>query len=93
MWSTIGMVNTKYNICACVVNLKQNQASFSLHLTVWSCLQLPQMCISLASDDFRADNDNRQTNRLLYPLCMRVGQLYYKYVAVKDSDSALSLPN
>ena len=30
----------------CVVDLKQNQASFSPRLTVWSCLQLVQMPIS-----------------------------------------------
>ena len=29
-----------------VVDLKQNQASFLLHLTVWSCLQFAQMSVS-----------------------------------------------
>ena len=49
MW-LIGVVSTKckifVSILACVVELKQNQACFSLHLTVWSRLQLAQMSIS-----------------------------------------------
>ena len=46
-------------ILACVVDLKQNQADFSLHLTVWSCLQLAQndVCI-LRSGNFHANDDD-----------------------------------
>ena len=49
------------------------EASFLPISTDSLCLRVTQMPSSWRSGDFRADDNNRHTNRSLYPLHMRTG--------------------